>query len=78
MIKGSIQEETTISSTCMYPTQEHLGINIKQMLTVIRASVVALLVKKGEINSTTIIAGNSMDRSSRQKINTQTPAFKIH
>ena len=29
MIKGSIQEEdTTLSSTCMYPAREHLNINI--------------------------------------------------
>lgn len=29
MIKGSIQEEDlTLSSTCMYPVQEHLNINI--------------------------------------------------
>ena len=77
MIKVSIQEEdTTISSRCMYPTQEHLNMNINA--NSLRAPLVAQMAKKGEINSNTIIAGNSMDRSSRQKINKETPALKIH
>ena len=34
------------------------------------------MVKKGEINSDTITAGNSTDRSSKQKINKETPKKK--
>ena len=70
MIKGSIQEEDiTIVSICA----SNLGAPqyIRQMLTAI----------KGEIDSNTIIVGEfytpltPMDRSSKQKINTETQAL---
>ena len=44
MIKESIQEkDTTISSRCMYPTQEHLNMNINA--NSLRAPLVAQMAK---------------------------------
>ena len=71
MIKGSIQEDTTIVN--IYAPNIGAPQYIRQMLTAI----------KGEINSNTIIVGDintllsSRDRSSKMKINKETHALMI-
>ena len=66
MMKGSIQEDITITS--IYAPNTEAPQYIRQMLTVI----------KGDIDSNTIIVGDSntpllsMNRSSRQKISKET------
>ena len=66
MIKGSIQEDITIVN--IYVLKTGAPQYIRQTLTVIR----------GEIDSNTIIVGDfntpvtPMDRSSKQRINTET------
>ena len=70
MIKGSIQEEN-IMIVNIYAPNVGAPQHIRQMLTAI----------EGEINSNTIITGDfntplsPMDRSSKMKINKETPAL---